>query len=63
MLTAVRISRITLLSGLKNDPEEKNNLYVKEKYKEIANELKEELLKFRDLWDEMEHPIGKNYWD
>lgn len=51
------------LFDLKNDHEEKINLYGKEEYDEITNKLKEELLRYRDQWDEMDHSIGKNYWD
>lgn len=53
----------TQLFDIVEDICETNNLYEQEKYNEIVLELRKELLKYRDEWEELKHPIGNRFWE
>jgi len=46
-----------------NDPAELCNLHRKAEYKQIEDKLREELIKYREQWDDKKHPMGKKFWD
>lgn len=53
----------TQLFDIKNDPYETLNLVDTDGYDEILKELRGELIRLRDEWDDMSHPLGKAFWD
>ncbi|GIN56841.1 choline-sulfatase [Lederbergia ruris] len=53
----------TQLFDLHEDPAEMNNLYDVEGYEEIIPQLREQMQKFRDEWNEERHPTGKAFWE
>ena len=50
------------LFDLKNDPDESNNLYGEAGYEDIAEELKEQMMKYKKEWDDEQHPTGEKFW-
>ncbi len=55
--------RKTQLFNLVEDPLEMDDLYGRETYKDIVNQLRKELFKHRDEWEDQKHPLGKMFWD
>lgn len=55
--------RETQLFDLENDPIELNNLYGQKEYDAIVHSLRNELMRSRDDWDDMQHPLGKTFWE
>lgn len=53
----------TQLFDIIEDPSEMNNLYGDKKYSSIVDELKTQLIMFSKNWDDIKHPIGKEFWD
>ncbi|MBW7991841.1 MAG: sulfatase [Planctomycetes bacterium] len=57
------------LYDMKNDPHEMNNLYVEPKYAAVVKELKDELLRLREKYDETDdryphiQKVIDEYWD
>lgn len=54
--------RETQLFDLKKDPKELNNLYGNEGYKDIFLNLKSEMLKYRQDWEDDKHHKGEKFW-
>lgn len=52
----------TELFDLITDPYETSNLFGKDGYKEIVDNMRKELFKLRDEWDDRSHPMGKTFW-
>lgn len=59
---ASEICRRTQLFDLDEDPGEINNLFGKDEYGDLVNELRLQLFRFRDEWDDMSHPLGRKFW-
>ncbi|MBT3275826.1 MAG: sulfatase-like hydrolase/transferase, partial [Spirochaetales bacterium] len=55
-------NRTSLLFDLRKDPAELANLIGTEGMADTAAELRKELFRFRDEWDDERHPLGKEYW-
>ncbi|OGV40032.1 MAG: hypothetical protein A2020_06035 [Lentisphaerae bacterium GWF2_45_14] len=55
-------NNMTQLFDLRNDPLEIKNLAFKEEYKEKVEELRSEMFKFRDEWDDNLENLGKIFW-
>ena len=53
----------TQLFDIVDDTCEINDLYGQEKYNATVLELRKELEKYRDEWDELNHPIGNRFWE
>ncbi|MCT4543093.1 MAG: sulfatase-like hydrolase/transferase, partial [Vallitalea sp.] len=53
----------TQLFDIVNDADEVNDLYGDEEYQEIVGDLRDLLFKYRDLWDDKSHRLGKKYWE
>jgi len=54
--------RKSQLFDLENDPSEILNLVDKKEHRDTVNSLRNELFKLRDDWDDMSHPMGKDFW-
>lgn len=54
--------RRTLLFDLEKDPHEMNNLANYPDQKETIKTLRHLLKKHRDEWDDMDHPMGRLFW-
>jgi len=54
--------RKTQLFNLKDDPLEKNNLADKADYAEKLSDLRKELLRQKDLWDDTESDVSQKFW-
>lgn len=52
----------TQLFDIENDPFETDNLYGRDGYESIIKRLSDELVKFRDQWDDTLHPMGREFW-
>jgi len=55
-------SNTQLLFDLEKDPSERFNLIYDPNSKEILEELRLKLFEHRDLWHELDHPSGKEFW-
>lgn len=53
----------TQLFDLASDPAETVDLYGRDGYGAIANELSNKLLADRDAWGDREHPKGRRFWE
>lgn len=53
--------RATQLFNLETDPLEKNDL--SENHLDKVKELRIELIRLRDEWDDLKHPTGKAFWE
>lgn len=53
----------TQLFDLQQDPYEIKNLASDREYINVSNRLRKELLRLRDQWDDIKHPLGKSFWD
>lgn len=54
---------MTQLFDLENDPSEMTNLAFDEKYKEKLEQLKQELYRLRDQWDDEKSEWGQVFWE
>ncbi|WP_222429989.1 sulfatase-like hydrolase/transferase [Paenibacillus cremeus] len=54
--------RETQLFDLHADPRECNNLYGQEAYEGLVSKLRGELIRYRDAWDDLLHPLGQSFW-
>jgi len=55
-------ARQTQLFDLVNDPWETRNLATHPDYADKLAELRNELMRLRDEWDDMKHPLGEAFW-
>ncbi len=55
--------RKTQLFDLQNDPWEKTNLADNDSCSAVIGELRKEMLRLRDEWDDMKNPLGRKFWD
>ena len=54
--------RQTQLFDLVNDPWEMTNLAGNPDYADKVAELRKELIRLRDEWDDKKHPMGEEFW-
>ncbi len=54
--------RQTQLFDLVNDPWETRNLAANPDYTEKVADLRKELIRLRDEWDDTQHPLGEKFW-
>lgn len=54
--------RKTQLFDIQDDPWETQNLAENPAYANILAELRADLLKLRDEWDDLKHPFGQKFW-
>jgi arylsulfatase A-like enzyme len=54
--------RVTQLFDLVNDPWEMTNLAGNPDYAGKVDELRKELVRLRDEWDDVKHPMGEKFW-
>lgn len=54
--------RETQLFDLQNDPAEMDNLAGRAEFEPILMRLRQELIQYRDRWDDRQHPLGQSYW-
>lgn len=54
--------KATQLFDLENDPWEINNLYGKEEYTSVLEELRRKLIRFREEWGDNLHSVGSKFW-
>ncbi len=52
----------TQLFNLKDDPWETNDLSAVESSKDLIYRLRQEMVRYRDAWDELESPFGVEFW-
>ncbi len=52
----------TQLFDIVKDPWEQNNLAGNPEYADKVTELRRELLRLRDEWDDQKHPMGDTFW-
>lgn len=57
------VVRETQLFDLEHDPLERHNLFGQPEYEPIVMRLREEMLRYRDDWDELQHPFGQSFWE
>ena len=56
------VHKYSQLFDLQADPWEACNLIHSPELQDKVAELRSTLLQYRDAWDEMDHPIAKNFW-
>ncbi|OGV50176.1 MAG: hypothetical protein A2017_18610 [Lentisphaerae bacterium GWF2_44_16] len=56
-------NNMTQLFDLQDDPRETRNLAFNTKHKEKVEELRGDMLKFRDEWDDNLETFGKTFWE
>ena len=54
--------RVTQLFNLEKDPWEMTNLADDPEYAGKVTELRKELARLRDEWDDRKHPMGETFW-
>lgn len=54
--------RATQLFDLENDPSELTNLYGQKNFEAVVAELRQEMIRYREEWDELAHPLGQSFW-
>ncbi len=53
----------TQLFNIEDDPFEKNDLAEHEDHKELLDDLRQELLHQRELWDDTQTPVSQRFWE